>query len=257
MTDETLELQFERAELDQPRTPSAAPPSATVVPRIACVQCGNHVRSYWSINGRSLCRACHDAAVADHRALLAPLLKASALGLVAAVAGALLYYGVARLTGYEIGFVAIAVGLMVGAAVRRGSGGRGGWRYQLLAVALCYLSIAGSYTASVFTEIARRQAAATAQARAAGVAHSVDAASAAAPSGATAPDEDDDRPGAAGMVGQLLLLVVKLPVLIGLESPMAFVLIAIALWEAWTLNAGRPFEASGPFAVATGLPAAP
>ena len=51
----------------------------------------------------------------------------------------------AKATGYEIGLVAIVVGLLVGGAVRKGSGARGGWFYQLMAVALTYAAISGSY----------------------------------------------------------------------------------------------------------------
>ncbi len=42
--------------------------------------------------------------------------------------------GIAALTGYEFGLIAVLVGLAVGIAVRKGSSGRGGWRYQVLAM---------------------------------------------------------------------------------------------------------------------------
>ena len=45
----------------------------------------------------------------------------------------------------QLGLVAIAVGLLVGWAVRKGSGGRGGWKFQALAMALTYVSIAASW----------------------------------------------------------------------------------------------------------------
>ena len=49
------------------------------------------------------------------------------------------------MTDSEWGLVGIALGLFVGFAVRKGSGGRGGWRYQALAMALTYLSITASH----------------------------------------------------------------------------------------------------------------
>src|SRR6266566_11816 len=58
-----------------------------------------------------------------------------------AVVGAAVYFGIAALTGYEFGLVAIVVGLLVGGAVRKGSNGRGGRRYQLLAVFLTYTAV--------------------------------------------------------------------------------------------------------------------
>ncbi|HET9552593.1 MAG TPA: hypothetical protein VFP50_06450 [Anaeromyxobacteraceae bacterium] len=161
---EELELQFERAELDAspaPATPEAAAP-------VACAACGAQVRTYFSVNGLTACRRCHDAAVARHGGSHLPtLVKALGLGFLAALIGAAIYFAVAKITGYEIGLVAIVVGLLVGKAVKLGAGGRGGWRYQALAVALCYLSIAMSYGAFVVAELAKRSEARAAEARAA------------------------------------------------------------------------------------------
>src|SRR2546422_5507986 len=55
--------------------------------------------------------------------------------------GAGLYFGIEATTGYELGLVAVVVGLMVGGAVRKGSNGRGGWRYQALAMFLTYCAV--------------------------------------------------------------------------------------------------------------------
>src|SRR2546422_2854982 len=55
--------------------------------------------------------------------------------------GAGLYFGIEAATGYELGLVAVVVGLMVGGAVRKGSNGRGGWRYQALAMFLTYCAV--------------------------------------------------------------------------------------------------------------------
>lgn len=47
--------------------------------------------------------------------------------------------------GWGGGLVALLVGYLIGVSVRKGSGGRGGWRYQTLAMALTYLSIIGMF----------------------------------------------------------------------------------------------------------------
>src|SRR5439155_26102796 len=73
------------------------------------------------------------------------VLKAAGLGLLAAIGGSVLYYAVAAITGYELAIVAIAVGFMVGKAVRRGSGNRGGRAYQVLAIVLTYFAIVSTY----------------------------------------------------------------------------------------------------------------
>jgi hypothetical protein len=58
------------------------------------------------------------------------LLRAALFGIGAGILGAAIYYGVLALTGYNIGLVAIGVGILVGRAVRKGSGGFGGRGYQ-------------------------------------------------------------------------------------------------------------------------------
>jgi hypothetical protein len=71
-------------------------------------------------------------------------------GVFAGLGGTLIWYGVRRLTGYEVGLIAVVVGLMVGGAVRAGSGGRGGKFYQFLAVFLTYCSIVANYVPDVY-----------------------------------------------------------------------------------------------------------
>ena len=65
-----------------------------------------------------------------------PLAIAAIFGLGAALAGAAIYYAVIAITHFEIGLVAILIGYMVGYAVRKGAGGRGGLRFQILAALL-------------------------------------------------------------------------------------------------------------------------
>lgn len=273
-TSGTPDLQFDRAEPSQPAADAAAPGP------IQCAACGSRLLSYYSVNGRVTCKRCRDEAVAAQQGSHLPtLLRAAALGLLAAIAGAVVYFTVAKVTGYEIGLVSIVVGLLVGKAVKVGARARGGWRYQALAVLLCYLSIAASYFAFAVGEWMgqREKAAATATAPAPPDALPAAAPPAGAPrpeprpaAAATAEPPAQGEPAAApeagaepeapapsglAVAGLLLLLLVQLPVLIGKESPMTFVLIAIALWEAWKLNVAAPFEASGPYAVG-GEPAA-
>jgi hypothetical protein len=55
------------------------------------------------------------------------------------------YAAITAVSGLELALVAILVGYLVGRAVRIGSNGLGGRRCQVLAVALTYLAITGSY----------------------------------------------------------------------------------------------------------------
>ena len=71
--------------------------------------------------------------------------KALLLGSIAAAVGAVIYYAITQITGLNLALVAVVVGLMVGGAVKAGSGHRGGRFYQLLAVLLTYTAIAAMY----------------------------------------------------------------------------------------------------------------
>lgn len=261
------ELQFDRAEPIH-----AAPADAPAFQGpVQCAACGTRLLSYYSVNGKVTCKRCRDAAVATQQGSHLPTLATAAgLGLLAAIAGAIIYFAIAKITGYEIGLVSIVVGLLVGKAVRKGARGRGGWRYQALAILLCYLSIASSYFAFAIGELVGRPEAAAAEVAPApaadpapGGAPQVEAQQAAAqpaPSDASPREpaeeaEEPPAPSGLAMTGALLLLLLQLPVLVGKDNPMTFLLIGIALWEAWKFNIEAPFEASGPYSVGSEPPA--
>jgi hypothetical protein len=60
---------------------------------------------------------------------------------VAAIIGMTLYALFEIVTGIAIGYLAIGVGYLVGKAMKRGSGGRGGRRYQIAAAVLTYAAV--------------------------------------------------------------------------------------------------------------------
>lgn len=76
-------------------------------------------------------------------------LIAAGLGMAGALAGAALWVGARRLTGAEVSIGALAVGFLVGWAVRKGSQGQGGVRYQVLAVLLAYTGFALNYAMDI------------------------------------------------------------------------------------------------------------
>ena len=87
---------------------------------------------------------------------MGPFAKATIFGLVAAILGAALYYAVIAITNFEIGIVAIAIGYMVGFAVRKGAGG-GGRRFQVIAVLLTYWAVGLAYMPLVLRDASRRE----------------------------------------------------------------------------------------------------
>jgi hypothetical protein len=111
---------------------------------MVCAACNRAITSsYYLANERTLCGLCRNdlERAMNSGSGVGRFARATGAGLVAAFLGFLLYYGIARLTGYEFGLIAIVVGFGVGSAVRWGSNGRGGWAYQGLAMALTYLPL--------------------------------------------------------------------------------------------------------------------
>ena len=80
--------------------------------------------------------------------------RAAILGLATAAVFALLWFLATRSTGRPLSPLALAAGLAIGLAVHQGSGGRGGRRYQLIAVLLVYTAFIGRYVPPVFGGIA-------------------------------------------------------------------------------------------------------
>ena len=137
------ELQFDRVISE---STSSAPPSKLAV---ICAVCQTPSEAeYFDVNGSILCSRCRtvaESAAEAPRGFVA-LMTAGVYGLVAGVFGAIVYYAVIAITNFEIGIVAILIGYMVGYAVRTGARNRGALRFQVLAVALTYASIALAYT---------------------------------------------------------------------------------------------------------------
>jgi hypothetical protein len=221
-----------------------------------CARCGAPLSSYFEVAGSAFCEPCKDLTVRIHEASHLPtLLRGGGLGLIAAAIGAGIYYAIAQMTGYEFGLMSIVLGLMVGVAVRVGSRGRGGWRYQALAMFLCYAAICSTYIPRVIA--AARGQAATTPAPDTGSSQTVQASTLVQPAAATpAAPAALEAPPTAGTffkaLGMLFLFSLALPFLAGLENLMGLVIIGIGLYEAWKVNRGAPWSVSGPFLAGEG-----
>jgi hypothetical protein len=126
-------LQFQKAEFADPRA--------------KCRACQSPLSgNYFQFAGAMICPACATRvqsaqAEPDHSGLI----RGTLFGLGAAVACAVGYATILVVTGFELALVSIAVGYLVGRAVRIGSHGLGGRRCQAIAVVLTYLAITISY----------------------------------------------------------------------------------------------------------------
>lgn len=247
-------LQFDRAVFDQDITPA-----------LSCQLCQTPIASaYFEVNGQPTCPACRDQLVASvgvdpgMRGVFAAVMA----GIGAAVAGALLYYAVLAITGYEVGLIAVVVGLMVGHAVKWGSGGRGGRRYQILAVTLTYLAIISTYVPFVFAGIDQAQSQAQESTLgdppAAGAPVDGAADAMAVPADSTQEAPPPSSPGELAIAVAIMVgLLLALPFLAGLGNVIGWLIIGFALWEAWKANRPVSLEVNGPFQVAAGTPMPP
>ena len=231
-------LQFDRAE-----------------PSAGCSACGSQLTdTYFVANGRIVCDKCRRAVEAEWNrgGAAGRFMTALGLGILATIACSILWYVVLKVTGYQLGIIAVAVGFIVGSAVHKGSNGRGGWRYQTLAIFLTYTAIVTSYVPLIIEGIREHRAAQVTT-------------TATAPDN-TKPVKDSTavvaKAEAIGPLGFAVGVVVLLgvlyatPFLAGLENAIGILIIGFALYEAWKLNRRMELRVSGPHRVSpTGAPA--
>lgn len=211
------ELQFDRAE------PAGGPAGST------CAACRRPITgAYFEINGQVVCASCRDAVIAQwtRGGSAGRFAKALGLGLLAMIACSVVWYAVLKLTDSQWGILAVVVGFVVGTAVSKGSNGRGGWRYQALAIFLTYTAVVSSYVPFIIEGIQERSAQVS--------------------------DEATARPDSLLSVVFLLGLLYATPFLAGLENAIGILIIAFALYEAWKLNKKAELKITGPYQVGAG-----
>lgn len=118
---------------------------AMVRAKIACVSCAARERDSATrmsapvrAASRPMSAPVEDAIGVEESGAFAPALF---YGIGAAVIGLVVYASFTIVTHWYFGYVALLVGWMVGKAVMQGSGGVGGFRYQVTAVVLTYAAI--------------------------------------------------------------------------------------------------------------------
>ena len=232
MGDESRDdLQFEEAEFAEGQ---AGAPSA-------CALCQTELTgSYYTVNGRPACDRCRTGLLAHFTGGSGCLRfsKAVVFGIVGGLVGAILYWGVARVSGYELSLIAIATGWLTGKGVSLGNGHRGGLLYQLLAVALTWGAICASYVPFMDEEILAGEPI-------------VVEGTELEPGEAGEGLEDS---GFATLPTPVRWLIeypfaLALPILSITESPMGFLILLIGLWTAWGTNKPVRLEFTGPHAL--------
>jgi hypothetical protein len=241
-------LQFDQAEF---ATPTAERPT--------CFVCHQPIlEEYYEIGQKVMCPQCRLGVEASFRggSRMARFLKATALGVVAAAVGATIYYAFVRATNINLGLIAIVLGVMVGTAVRKGTGNRGGRLYQLLAVFLTYSSIVAMNIPLLIEHLHDQAGAHPAIEKADRGKEALplrpDGGGVGAPGNHAAPPRLDSL-----LLSMLVLLLTligifyAIPIMEGTHSPISGLIYAFALWEAWKINKPVQLVFNGPFRLGT------
>lgn len=108
-----------------------------------CQSCNTTLTTrYYRVNGAFTCENCAvrlklQLPKDTHQVYVRGLL----FGLGGAIVGLVLYAAFGIITGLMVGYVSLAVGYIVGKAIKMGSRGMGGRRYQIAAVLLTYSAV--------------------------------------------------------------------------------------------------------------------
>jgi hypothetical protein len=223
-----------------------------------CATCKNPVGSrYYRVNGALNCETCAEISrrqipVDSH----AKFMRALLFGVGGAILGLIVYSTFAIATGLVIGYLALAVGYIVGKAMNMGSGGSGGRRYQIAAVLLTYAAVSLSAIPVAISEATKNPAR-----HHVGNSNTNSAPdSSANPSGdssAEPPGTESDRTvrpqvrtTRAAAIGYLALLGLASPFL-ELQEPIngviGLVILSVGIRIAWRLTAGSDLQVLGPF----------
>jgi hypothetical protein len=182
-------------------------------PLLACAVCKTPISSeYYQANGQTICPNCRArvASVGVGGSGAVRFLKAAAAGLAGGIAGFVIYYFVTKITGWNIGLIAIVVGWLVGTGVRWGSEGRGGLLYQVLAAGLTWASAC----AALYL-----------------------------------PDGLESLGGPVTIGKFIVVAIVSMaaPFLEGFTNIIGWVILGFAVYQAWIMNRKVNIEVSGPF----------
>jgi hypothetical protein len=206
---------------------------------------------YYRANGATVCGSCADRVKREvPQDSHAAFVRAVLFGLVGFAIGLALYAGFVIVTGISIGYVALAVGWIIGKAMMMGSNGVGGRRYQIVAVALTYAAVSIAFVPIwiYYNNKDRAEKAVTQQqvsSQSSGTEQSQNSTS----------DDSTEQQGSkmsfASTIGMLALWGLASPFLRIASNPMAFIgliILFVGMQFAWKMTAGRGnVQVEGPY----------
>jgi hypothetical protein len=238
-----------------------------------CKSCNTTLTGrYYRINGALACENCAERLKQQipkdtHQAFVRGLV----FGLGGAFLGLVLYAAFGILTGLVIGYVSLAVGYIVGKAIKMGSGGMGGRRYQIIAALLTYSAVSVAAIPIYIAQIVKAKKAEKQTL----VQHALPQPSAPAQQQAPAADGSaspqkppSQAPAAPKKPSMGLGAALGLLVLVGLASPffelqdpfhgiIGLIILFVGIRIAWQLTAGAKVDILGPFERNAPAPAPP
>lgn len=221
--------------------------------------------AYHRVRGMVVCPHCRDLAEGYVRggSGLGRLARSVFLGGAACLLAAVALFWVMRYLHFRQAILVLPIGMFVGAAVRKGSRGLGGLAYQLLAVGLTYLAVGMGLLATEIGEAADlgafNRAAADPDDEDAPIPAPVPALVVAPPGAAPAPaPPPPPQPAPIRDVGKLFLelglslaiMIARVPIELGKETPALFLFLILGMVSAWKLNRRESVAIEGPFPTA-------
>jgi hypothetical protein len=219
-----------------------------------CRICNNLISGeYFRVNSQMACGKCAQEARAgqptdSHAAFARGLL----FGIGGAIAGLIVYSTFAIVTGWTIGYLALAVGWLVAKAMAKGSNGIGGRRYQITAVLLTYAAISLASIPILISYAVKDRPARTHQSAQADSSDSSDSSTADDQSASTQSSEPAKSINWGAAIGQLAFYGIASPFL-ELKDPahgiMGLIILFVGLSIAYRLTAAKPLDVDGPYSV--------
>jgi hypothetical protein len=210
--------------------------------------------TYYRVNGILACERCVDQLKAQQpKDNHAAFVRGFAFGIGGAIAGLILYAVFGILTGLVIGYVSLAVGYIVGKAIKFGSSGIGGRRYQIAAALLTYAAVSMAAIPMGISEVIKHKNTLPPP-------HAQQPAPSASQTEQPAADEAIVAPPASSNPRKPLNIPALLATLafVGLASPflalqdpihglIGLVILFVGIRIAWQLTAGPKLDILGPF----------
>jgi hypothetical protein len=230
-----------------------------------CKSCNQAISgTYYRINGALACQRCTDQLKNQiPKDSHAAFVRALAFGFAAAIGGLILYAAFSIITGIAIGYVSLAVGWMIGKAMRAGSNGLGGRRYQIAAAAFTYAAVSMAAIPIYFSQMSKHKPAQAPHVQTfpspSGSPQKESAAADPAASSQTGSSPAKPSMNPFAVLGVLVLIGLASPFL-ELQSPISgligLVILFVGIRFAWQQTGAPKLEMIGPFQARAPAPAA-